>query len=644
MNLKNLLTAAALVCASSTAFAAPVWYGEARLEGCSIDYNITYNDNKTLTITAEIETAEFTDNFNFHIISLSGGATVQTDWLKLSDEDGDGFYTITTEETFESDVTINAEWYFPFTGGGLYQQSVTYVVGSSNDAPLAIKVTAAAENVTFDSADITYSVTAPEGAEYKVYYKLGDAEAVEATASPIALTGLTEKTEYTCEVYAVMTTDSEPLESRHATVNFKTTAENAQEYVYADILSVAFENAYLIGESESARRTIYASLPWSVTYKTDCTAVYSIDLSDVINIVGLNPQIWSNGFKQLTKVGGTGIYEYNFGVQELEAEVPISHYLAYNGNGKVIDIPSGYNKWGLEKEAPVIGEATSLTISASKTATVLGETVVLSTVAKDENGYYLPAGEVEYTVEGGDYELDGTLFTIKGGKGTRKVIATAGHLSAEIEITAIMTAASSNLIAGKLGYTNPDHIMGGAIENVTDENLTSELVWNCADTKEHWLVYDLGEEYYIEAVAILFERASATKFTVTLSTSAPAEIAEPVSEIAAYAADDTDKVFSVDNETDVQHYLMHDAATSHRYVTLRTSEAWSNGIYGIKVRDLKVYGSKDVIQTGVGEIVVENSENAPVEYFDLSGRRVNTPAAGLYIRRQGTSVSKVLIK
>lgn len=643
MNLKNLLTAAALVCASSTAFAAaPVWYGQSEGEGFSVDYNITYNEDKTLTITAEIETAEFTDNFNFHIISLSSGEPVQTDWLKLNDEDGDGFYTITTEETFESDVTINAEWYFPFTGGGLYQQSVTYTVGSSNEAPLAIRVKAAAENVTFNSADITYDVTAPEGAEYKVYYKLGDAEAVEATASPVALTGLIEKTEYTCEVYAVMATDSEPLESRHATVTFKTTAENAQEYVYADIHPAAFNNAYLIGEPESARRTIYASLPWSVTYKTDGTAVYSIDLSDVINIVGLNPQIWSAGFKQLTKVGDTNIYEYNFGAQELDATVELSHYLAYNGGN--IDFRTPYTNWGMEKEAPVIGEATSLTISASKTAVVLGETIVLTTVAKDENGYYVSADDVEYTVEGGDYALEGSLFTINGAKGTRKVIATAGNLSAEIEITAIMTAASSNLVAGKLGYTNNDHIMGGSIEFVTDENLESELVWNCADTKEHWLVYDLGEEYYIEAVAILFERASATKFTVTLSTAAPAEIAEPVSEIAAYAADDTDKVFAVDNEADVQHYLMHDASTAHRYVTLRTSEAWSNGIYGIKVRDLKVYGSKEKIQTGVSEIVVENDENAPVEYFDLSGRRVNTPAAGLYIRRQGNSVSKVLVK
>lgn len=37
-------------------------------------------------------------------------------------------------------------------------------------------------------------------------------------------------------------------------------------------------------------------------------------------------------------------------------------------------------------------------------------------------------------------------------------------------------------------------------------------------------------------------------------------------------------------------------------------------------------------------------ENAPVEYFNLQGIRVDNPEAGLYIRRQGSKVSKVVIR
>lgn len=48
----------------------------------------------------------------------------------------------------------------------------------------------------------------------------------------------------------------------------------------------------------------------------------------------------------------------------------------------------------------------------------------------------------------------------------------------------------------------------------------------------------------------------------------------------------------------------------------------------------------------VNDIVVDNDNAAaPVEYYDLQGRRVSdTPAAGLYIRRQGTQAVKVLVR
>ncbi len=36
-------------------------------------------------------------------------------------------------------------------------------------------------------------------------------------------------------------------------------------------------------------------------------------------------------------------------------------------------------------------------------------------------------------------------------------------------------------------------------------------------------------------------------------------------------------------------------------------------------------------------------ENAPVEYFNLQGIRVANPENGVFIRRQGSSVSKVVL-
>ncbi len=47
-------------------------------------------------------------------------------------------------------------------------------------------------------------------------------------------------------------------------------------------------------------------------------------------------------------------------------------------------------------------------------------------------------------------------------------------------------------------------------------------------------------------------------------------------------------------------------------------------------------------QTGIGDINVD--ENAPVEYYNLQGIRVENPENGLYIRRQGNTVTKILVK
>ena len=62
------------------------------------------------------------------------------------------------------------------------------------------------------------------------------------------------------------------------------------------------------------------------------------------------------------------------------------------------------------------------------------------------------------------------------------------------------------------------------------------------------------------------------------------------------------------------------------------------------------FGGKDYTLTlfvdhdpaGVNDITFD--ANAPIEYYDLQGRRVNNPANGLYIMRQGNKVVKSFIK
>ncbi|MCM1067197.1 MAG: hypothetical protein NC418_06470 [Muribaculaceae bacterium] len=49
------------------------------------------------------------------------------------------------------------------------------------------------------------------------------------------------------------------------------------------------------------------------------------------------------------------------------------------------------------------------------------------------------------------------------------------------------------------------------------------------------------------------------------------------------------------------------------------------------------------VQTGIDAVTAADA-NAPVEYFNLQGVRVANPATGLFIRRQGSNVSKVYVK
>lgn len=618
----------------------PVWYGITDIPGFFADYSITYNEDKTLTVNAYFESEKPTvvADRNFHI--YIGG----DEWLKLYD-DGTGTLTGTTKSTFEEGATITWEWYLPIANG-LYQEVNQYVIGSENEAPLSIRVKASAENVTFESAEIAYTVSAPAGSEYKVYYAAKGSEAVEATESPIVLTGLDENTEYIYEVYAVLGKGEDAVESVHEEVSFKTTHKGAVDLVYSDFLAAEFKNAFLEGETEINRRSIFATIPWKVTYKADGTAVYTIDLSAVKNIVGLVPQIWWDNFRTLT-ADENGIYEYNFGAQELEATTAISHYLAYSGG--VIDIRSPYTNWGMEHEAPAIGEAVGMTLSSPKPAALTEEPIQLSVSAKDANGLYLPIDNVTYEVEGRDYQLVNGLFIAKD-TGEYTIKATAGNLHAEVKINIIAHDVSTNLLAGKVGVTDEKYIQGGQVEFVTDNDLTSQLEWICRETAEHYLIYDLGVDYHIEGIDVLFEGAFAKKFTVTLTNTRPAELGneEVVTfrpSLTAEGDEETqpaaDVVFS-NTEEGTQHYFTKEPFDTHRYVVLNTSEALNNE-WGIKLRDLKVYGMDEDVMTGVEGVNVDNS-NAPVEYFNLQGVRVANPDAGIYIRRQGSETVKVIIR
>lgn len=73
--------------------------------------------------------------------------------------------------------------------------------------------------------------------------------------------------------------------------------------------------------------------------------------------------------------------------------------------------------------------------------------------------------------------------------------------------------------------------------------------------------------------------------------------------------------------------------------------------YSVKATDGKgISSTSNVVAvelsdaSGVDDVLTDSDSAAPVEYYNLQGIRIENPANGIFIRRQGSTVTKVLIK
>lgn len=105
-------------------------------------------------------------------------------------------------------------------------------------------------------------------------------------------------------------------------------------------------------------------------------------------------------------------------------------------------------------------------------------------------------------------------------------------------------------------------------------------------------------------------------------------------------------LYSIDND-----YLYDSAASGWKHVEVKFSVAKGGNYHvGFHNKSRATYSNTRIDDLSVKKYiaavsdVVSDDANAPVEYFNLQGMKVDNPAAGLYIRRQGDKVSKVMIK
>lgn len=606
-----------------------------------IEYVLTALDDSKLQVDADLTWAPSIPegvNYQFHFLGEWSNSATLTD----------GHLTWTSTKTYELGNTVNDfGWWFALPGGGLINDQVTYTYGAANEKPVVAiipKLKAAAQNITATTAEIAYSVTLPEeltGAVVKVYF--GE---TEATASPIALTGLTAQTDYSYTLRAVATKDGKDYTSKDVTVTFTTTRDANEPVVWHTIVDGLITNAYLIGEdAATSRRSISVSIETSVSWNPDGSITVDAIPHGTQNIVGFVPKIkaaaigFDEGRKDMTKKeDGSWTYTTELKNCPENADFAWMHFWpAYDGGECTIDI-TGY-KAGESNSKPEWGSNNASLIDLNLSADVLlhGDKAVVTEIAKNENGHYLPDGSVQISVSGSSVTYNKPILTTTGTTGISTITATSGECTTSKTIN-VLTDANSPSFALTDEGASASSATAADVSKAFDNDEGTTLDWRCADTQEHNLTVNLGSAKYVLAVQLVWEGACAKDYILTLSNEPAASAAPALREAAAPKVFTETGVVGGGGLTIRKNYYNEDFTTiTANKVALDTQAAHDAG-WGIRLKEMKILYSPRQISTDVENVM--NQADALVDVYNLQGVRVlkgvhtvdivNLPA-GIYI-------------
>lgn len=613
------------------------WYGNAEWTSGNLtvtfNYTLTALENNHLQVDATIEGLDKVPGLA--VLQMQIGVGGWTNAVK--NEDGSYTWVSLDNPTFELGNTVAPlHFYFPYESGGVVNQAIDgYKFGAANEKPvkeILPKLTAKAQNITANSAEIAYEVTLPEeltGATVKVY--LNDAE---ATASPIALTDLTPSTDYSYTIKAVATKDGIDYTGKEVKVEFKTNRDATTAKVWHTIKDGFINNAYLAGEDPAtSRRSIPVSIETAISYNVDGTVTIQAVPHCQGNIVGL---VWKanvcvqghDKIEMMTNVDGKFTYTTAATFDE-DAQLYVYYFPAYDGGDTRLDV-YGYQT-GLENDAVAYGEPASIEMSGVPATMIVNESYNVSSIVKDNNGHYLVEEAADCNVEAPFTLVDGVLTATA--KGTGHITATCGTATSDIALECFLDSDAQGVHAINATY-EADGGVNAALAFDGDEG--TQIEWAPETGAEHYVTVTLEKEYQIQAVQLVWEGASAKEYTVTLT---PAVAAGAMQKAAAEP-----KVFVVNDGvggagmTPRKNLYNADFSTiPAQTVKLETKTAAT--VWGIKLKEMKVMGSEKKDGT-VGVEAVELTPDTIVDVYNLQGVRVlrdakvtdiiNLPA-GIYV-------------
>lgn len=631
------------------------FYGTAEKDGFTYSYILIAESDGTLTCKANITAPAGTDGVVRQI-------KIADNWITFgSNDDAETSKAYPYKANGAGTFTLG-EWsgdlffYIPYAGGAARYDITGYLYGLANEAPAAApSINVSVDEVTSTQATLSYIVTTPaelSGATVAVYYKEASAETFTLTEnSPLTLSDLTPNTSYTYQFKAVATLGNVEYESKVKDVTFTTLRDGATAISWYAITDGKIANAYLIGEDAATmRRNIPVSIETKVTYNVDQTiTVEATPHGDATKIVGMVPKITisSNDYKFEYKDMSVADGKWSI---TTDTTYPDKHnigwlyfYLAYDGGASTINV-NGYTT-GAENEAPSYGSLASINMELSSNELKIGEKAIVTAYALDNNNHYLLGGDntINLSMDSEAFTLEGVKVTaINKGVGTLK--ATCGDAYVDKNIVCFESKNCKTMTASDSGFTyTATNYNAGDTQDLAaafDGNVGTQVEWSCGETQEHGVVVEFEKNMVVEAIRLVWEGASAKKYTVTLYADFADSNSEILREVKAY---ETLVVEDGEGGAGVTVYKNFYKENFTPYIVkkivLATEEAWDAG-WGIKLKELAVDGTGEYsgILSGVENVISDKASTGDV--YNMQGicvkraattEDLNTLPTGIYI-------------
>ena len=417
---------------------------------------------------------------------------------------------------------------------------------------------------------------------------------------------------------------------------------------YHEIVNGMLPNVYKEGEESSMRRDVPVSMKSVMSYNDDKTYTIRFKVEGADNVVGFVPEVnvgdeYSGSL--LGKADAEGYYSYTTTKKFEEGSNVVSFYwLQFNGGVErfnLTTIAAG------ESNSPIeYGDPAAIILDAPKKETIAGYLTPFYAYLTDENGNFLLGNDYEPSlkIDENDNSASGELtsykhFVILNAKGTSTVVADyAGLPTQRLQFICHSNGPDGDNIAYKLVPKLKDGSPFNDLRYITDGDEGTQTEFSCTQTEQHSIRIDFDDVYEVTWVTLVWEGASATHYDFSLFVDS--ERLESNGRQRAASVNYTHEVTDGDGGAGKVVFYDHETASTvyANAFELNTYKAFDPG-WGIKLKEVYIYGKNKGIYTGLDKVNADET----VEYFNLQGVRVSNPGSGVYIRRQGTEVRKVII-